>query len=348
MSKLKKCAMFTDIHFGRKCNSEDHNKDCYNFVQWFCEQVKNDDKIDHVFFLGDWHEHRSAINGQTLDYSYKAAKLLDSLNIPIFFLVGNHDCFYRSNRDIYTTSHFEALNNIITIDKPTEIDEIYGGVLACPYLFPDEYPSILKYKKQNVLMMHAEFQGFVVTGETITMKHGPDHNLFKDKKRIFSGHFHKRQQKNNTMYIGNAFPMDYSDVNDDERGITYYDYVNDTVYHKSWINAPKYIKCKLSDIIDENNDVLKQNARVKCIVDVDITYSESIELKNILTKEFNLKELFFEEETTESQNSLEETIIDENSLNTQSTAELVKSLLHQINNSNIDNELLIKIYEGKI
>lgn len=340
--------MITDIHFGRKSNSEEHNKDCFNFIEWFCQQIKADKTIDHIFFLGDWHEQRSAINGQTLDYSYRAAKLLDSLNLPIFFIIGNHDCYYRNSLDVYTTSHFDSLDNIILIDKPTEIDEIYGGVLACPYLFPDEYPSILRYTKQNIMMMHAEFAGFVITGETITMKHGPDHNMFKDKKRIFSGHFHKRQHKDNMMYIGNTFPMDYSDANDDNRGMSIYDYIKDDVQHKSWPNAPTYIKCRLSDIMDENNNVLKQGARVKCIVDIDITYSESIELKNILSSEFNLKELFFEEESQEMKDSLEETIIDENSLDTDSTSELVKSMLTQINNNNIDNDLLVKIYEGKV
>lgn len=348
MSKLKKCAMITDIHFGRRSNSEEHNRDCYNFIEWFCEQVKSDKTIDHVFFLGDWHEHRSSINGQTLDYSYRAAKLLNNLGIPVFITVGNHDAYHRHTLSIYTTSHFEALDNVILIDKPMEIDEIYGGVLACPYLFADEYPSILRYTKQNVLMMHAEFAGFVVTGETNVMKHGPDHNMFKDKKRIFSGHFHKRQQKGNTMYIGNTFPMDYSDANDTDRGITFYDYVKDAVHHKAWPDAPVYIKCKLSDIMDENNNVLKQGARVRCVVDIDITYSESIELKNLLISEFNLKELFFEEEVEELREALEETIIDEDSLNMESTSELVKSMLEQITNINIDNDLLIKIYEGKI
>jgi DNA repair exonuclease SbcCD nuclease subunit len=347
MSKLKKCAMMTDVHFGRRSNSEEHNKDCYNFVEWFCDQVKLDKTIDHVFFLGDWHEHRSAINGQTLDYSYRAAKLLNSLDMPIFFITGNHDHFFRNSRDIFTTSHFDALTNIIIINSPTEIDEIHGGVLACPYLFHDEYPSILKYTKQNVMMLHAEFAGFVVTGETNVMKHGPDHNMFKNKKRIFSGHFHKRQQNGNVMYIGNTFPMDYSDANDNDRGATFYDYVQDQITHKAWPNAPIYIKCKLSDVMDENSDVLKKGARVKCTVDVDVTYSESIELKNILTTEFNLKELFFEEQTEEMKESLEDTIINAFHLNTESTSELVKSMLTQINNNNIDNDLLVKIYEGK-
>ena len=39
MSNLfKKAAVFTDIHFGLKSNSIQHNQDCSNFVDWFIEK----------------------------------------------------------------------------------------------------------------------------------------------------------------------------------------------------------------------------------------------------------------------------------------------------------------------
>ena len=63
-TKLKKASMMTDIHFGRKSNSEQHNQDCLDYIDWFCAKVKKDKKIDHVMFLGDWHENRSALKVQ--------------------------------------------------------------------------------------------------------------------------------------------------------------------------------------------------------------------------------------------------------------------------------------------
>ena len=84
-----------------------------------------------------------------------------------------------------------------------------------------------------------------------------------------------------------------------------------------------------------------------CIVDVDITYSESIEIKTVLTSEFNLKEFFFFEESAEIKNVLENTEVDESSLNTETTIQLVKSLILQIETNNIDKELLVEIFEGK-
>ena len=52
----------------------------------------------------------------------------------------------------------------------------------------------------------------------------PDHGqLNKDhfaaKRTVFSGHFHKRQNRGKIWYIGNAFPHNFADNWDDERGM---------------------------------------------------------------------------------------------------------------------------------
>jgi len=349
---LKKAALITDIHFGRKNNSEEHNNDCLNFIKWFCGQVKSDPTIDHVYFLGDWHEHRSAINGLTLKYSNEGAKLLNSLNIPVYFHVGNHDCYRRSDRSVFTTEIFEHLSNFILIDEIKKCDDIYGSVLMIPYLFHEEYPKLLEYQDVPVAIGHLELNGFILTGDHTVMKHGPNHkDFFKKQKRVFSGHFHKRQTKDNVTYIGNTFPMDFSDANDAERGMAIYDFINDNIEYKFWPDSPLYIRCNLSDILDEDNEVLKNNARVKCIVDVDISYNESIELRESLTKQFNLKELFLIEDDSDLKNSLENTHVDENiqsENDQQTTNELIENLLSKIENNNIDNDMLIKIYKGKV
>ena len=43
MSNLfKKAAVFTDIHFGLKSNSLQHNSDCERFVDWFIQEAKKE------------------------------------------------------------------------------------------------------------------------------------------------------------------------------------------------------------------------------------------------------------------------------------------------------------------
>ena len=137
--KLYKSAVMTDIHFGKKSNSPQHNKDCLDYIDWFCDQVKKDKAIDHVLFLGDWHENRSSLNVSTLNESYRGISKLNELGIPIFFCVGNHDLLYRHTREVYSVVHFQGCDNVVLIDSPTVVEEIGDGVLLCPFLFPDEY-----------------------------------------------------------------------------------------------------------------------------------------------------------------------------------------------------------------
>ena len=63
---FNKAAFLTDIHFGLKSNSQQHNQDCLDFVTWFVEQAKANN-CDTGFFLGDWHHNRSSLNITTLN-----------------------------------------------------------------------------------------------------------------------------------------------------------------------------------------------------------------------------------------------------------------------------------------
>lgn len=344
--KFKKAAMFTDIHFGRKNNSELHNKDCLRFIEWFCENVKADPTIDCVVFLGDWHEHRSAINGMTLRYSYRGAKLLNELGIPVFVVIGNHDLYNRNNRDVYTTNPFDSLSNFTLVnEKPLVLEK--NDTVIFPYLFEAEYHSVMPElaSKHSVIMGHFEFKGFVVTGESRVMDHGPEHTAFAKAKRIFSGHFHKRQIKDNVVYIGNAFPGDFGDANDFERGMAVYEFGTDNLTFTDWEDCPKYISAPLSEILDAPKKVLRLDARVKCQADIDLTFEESTEIKEKLTKKYKLRE-FTILETNDHNELLTETEFDLEGYEMESTSNIVKEMLRQVKGDKISADKLVKIYEG--
>lgn len=340
---LYKGAYFTDIHIGAKSNSQQHNEDCVKYIDWFCDNVKNDPEIDYICFLGDWHEVRSAINVSTLKYSYEIAKKVNKLGLPVFFIIGNHDLYHRNNRDIYSVLPFKEFQNFIIIDKPTVYDNIGDGVLFCPFLFHEEYEHLIKYKDIPFWAGHFEFKGFVVTGYNITMKHGPEHTNFKNQKHIISGHFHKRQSKNNVTYIGNTFPTNFSDAGDTERGMMVFDHKENKMKFIDWKECPKYIKGKLSDIINEDV-ILYEESRVKCIVDVPITYEESIELKKTFTEKYNLRE-FNLEESIEIEEALTENEEEIENVDLKDVDEMVVEMLYNIESEHIDNKLLAKIYK---
>ena len=342
---MKKGAVFTDIHWGKKANSVTHNQDCTNYVDWFCKKVRSDPSINYIAFLGDWNENRSALNIATLKASYYGAKKLNELGLPIYFVVGNHDLYYRNSREIHSVVPFNEFSNFVVIDELTRV----GDVLFCPYLFHDEYPMLKKHLDVPIWMGHFEFRGFVVTGYSITMPTGPDANDYVGPKYIISGHFHKRQAHNQVVYIGNTFPMDFGDAGDGERGMMIYDHVNDEMIFENWDDCPRYIKTTLSEILETSTNkekILVPNARVKCIVDIPITFEESTYLHQKFLDNYNLRE-FSMEEAPEIRTALTETEteIDWDITELTNVNDLVLRMLNDIESEHIDNELLIKLYQ---
>lgn len=341
MKKLKKAGLFTDIHYGRKNNSREHNNDCVNFVDWFITKC-SEYEVDHINFLGDWFEERQAIDSLTGNTAFKCAKKLNDLNIPIYFIVGNHDLYHRDSREIFATYAYSELDNFVIIDEPTVIHDTLKPTLFCPFLFENEYPKILpSYFDIPVWMGHFEFKGFVLTGDVITKRDGPDPDNYSAPEIIMSGHFHKRQSSKNVNYIGNTFPMDFGDVNDFNRGMAVFDYESGELQYTNWDECPTYLKMTLSELND-NPKLLKKNARVKCDADLDITFEQHSQLKNALIEKYNLREFNLNE-------IMDIRIIDaddnEEEIAASTTNELVRNLLKRVEGESIDSEILIEIYD---
>ncbi len=352
MTKMKKGAFCTDIHFGKKSNSRKHNEDCIRYLEWFEKQVADAGDIDYIAFLGDWNENRSAINIETLNFSYEGARILNRIGLPVYFIIGNHDLFNRNNRDVHSVIPYQELENFNIIDQPTVVEEIGDGMLFCPYMFAQEYPSLQAYKDVPIWAGHFEFKGFVITGHGLVMNSGPDCTDYKGPKHIFSGHFHKRQANEQVIYIGNCFPMDFSDAGDNARGMTIYDHAEDEVTFVDWPQCPRYIKTTLTALMD-GDEVLETNARVKCIVDVPISFQESQELRNYFSEKFELREFSMEEsrELSAAVSGTESSISWTEETQLKSVDELVVDMLGELTGDVVDKELinkdlLIEIYQG--
>lgn len=343
--KFKKLAIFTDIHFGRRSNSRIHNQDCLDFVLWFCDVVSKDLSYTHVCFLGDWFENRSTVNIETLEMSYKSLKALNSLGIPVYFVVGNHDLYQRTTRDLYSTRMFGELSNFKVVDRVI----IEDGLLFSPYLFEDEYKELTKHLNLWAWLGHFEFRNFVVTGLNTVLGHGPDHTQFSGPKKILSGHFHKRQQQDNVVYVGNTFPMDFGDVDDQERGMCTYDVLADKLSFEAWPEAPSFMKVNLSDVINGNFSP-EPRARVKCLADVKLSFLEAQELREGMVETFQLRDFSLTDDRTAIQEVLEgdNLAMDDSVLQSVSIDELVIKQLKMIEqdaNAKVEADMLVALYQ---
>lgn len=342
-SKITKLAFFTDIHFGARNNSDQHNLDNLAFIDWFIEKVKQE-KPSHIAFLGDFFENRNAINVRTMNYGMTACRRLNELNIPIIFIIGNHDLYHRGNRDIFSTDMFKDLNNFLLVDQPVELNKEF---FVAPFLFKDEYPTLsADINSHKYVLGHFEFRDFVVTGADRKMDHGPDANLFTGPKYIFSGHFHKRQANKNIIYIGNTFPTNFGDAGDKERGCAFLNTENDDVYFYDWEDAPLFFKTRLSRVLEGEMD-FPPKSRVRCLLDVDIGYSDVQALREEMIETLQLREFSVEEDILTRKSSLSEGLELENEVDLSSLDNTVRQLITEgvKVSATIDPQTLIQLYE---
>lgn len=349
---MKRGLIFTDIHFGKKSNSLQHLQDCLNYIDWICDYVKSHNDIEYIAFLGDWFENRININIFTLDYSYQGAEKINALGIPVFFCVGNHDLAERNSRQIYSTNSMNALNNFIVIDEPMVNKNILGGVMFCPFLMKDEYNSLNDIGNDcEVWMGHFEFKGFILTGGSVRMEHGPDASVFVKPKSILCGHFHKRQNQKNVHYIGNTFPMDFGDNGDNNRGFAIYDHTNHSINYVNWPNCPSYLNTLTSHIIG-NTVTIPQNCYLYVDVDTSLKYDEIRALRDkVINDNPSLRSIEFNENSTKIKeiqqiNDVGEELLeqDEHVSTNSSLNDIILRLLETTNIPNYENDVLTTIY----
>ncbi len=337
MSNLfKKAAIFTDIHFGLKSNSTLHNEDCLAFVKWATIKAK-EEGCETCLFLGDWHNNRASINILTLGYSLQALEHLNANFERVYFIPGNHDLYYRDKRDVQSVEWAKHLPNIqICNDWFSD-----GNVTIAPWLVGDDHKRITKLKGKY-MFGHFELPGYLMNAMVAMPEHGElrgDH--FQGFEHVFSGHFHKRQTQRNITYIGNAFPHNYADAGDDDRGLTILEWDKPAEFH-AWPDQPKYRVFQLSDVINHTESMLKPGMHVRVNLDIDISYEEATFIKETFVDTYKLRELtLIPAKVTE----LTEYEIQGN-IQFESVDQIVAGQLNSIESDKFNKALLLDIYRN--
>jgi len=337
MSNLfKKVAVFTDIHVGLKGNSLVHNQDCESFIDWFIETAQKNN-CETGIFMGDFHHHRNTLNIVTMDFSIRILEKLGKAFDNFYFFPGNHDLFYKDKRDIHSVEFAKYIPGITVIPNPTTIK----NVTLCPWLVKDEWKHLCK-KGGKYVFGHFELPNFLMNAQ-IRM---PNHNEiqvenFSNYDLGFSGHFHKRQNHKNMHYIGNAFPHNYSDAWDDERGMMMLEWDGEIEY-KTWPDQPTFRTLNLSTLIDQAETILKPKQHLKVTMDIDISFEEASFIKENFMNTYNLRELSL----IASRKDLDSYTENNDQSVIQSVDEIVSSEIINIDSEKYDNNTLLSIYNS--
>lgn len=332
---FKKAAVFTDIHLGNKGNSRVHNQDCEDFVDWYIATAQANN-CETGIFCGDWHHNRNSLNLTTMDTTIRCLEKLGAAFEKFYMFAGNHDLYYKDKRDVKSTEFAKHIPGITVVDEIKVIED----VALVPWLVGDEWRRIEKLQAKY-LFGHFELPSFYMNA----MVQMPDHGElkaehFKNQEYVFSGHFHKRQIQGKIHYIGNAFPHNYADAWDDDRGMMILDRENDAEpKYINWTDCPKYRTVKLSQLIDEQNTLIKSKMYLRVNLDIDVSYEEATYVKETFIEQYGCREI-----TLIPQKQLEEINTNLDIAQFESVDQIVSNEIQAIDTDSFDKKLLLDIY----
>jgi DNA repair exonuclease SbcCD nuclease subunit len=329
-------ACFTDLHVGLKGNSSTHLRDCEEFVDWYIDNAKKQG-CDTGIFLGDWSHNRNSLNLITLDTSIRCLEKLGAAFEQFFWFPGNHDLFYKDKRDIHSSAFGKHIPGVTVVEGVTTI----GDVTLVPWLVGDEWKTISQVKSRY-MFGHFELPLFYMNA----MVQMPDHgelqaSHFTHQDYVFSGHFHKRQSRGKIHYIGNAFPHNFADSWDDERGMMTMDWGGEPQYI-NWDNCPKYRHVKLSDLIDKKDTIMQSKMHLKVNLDIDISFEEANFIKETFTNDYDIREISLIQDKV----NLEGTYEDNPDAKFESVDQIVSEQLINIESEQFDKKVLLDIYNN--
>lgn len=333
-----KVVLFGDIHFGEHSNSDEHNKNCLDFLEYmndWCDNHINEDFI--TIFLGDWYHSRNSINVKTLNYGKEGLIKLSNIGSEQYMLVGNHDLYFLDRRDNHSIIIPDEASGIEVIDRPILVKD---NILLCPWLLKDEsLKELINEYSPKYVFGHFELPSFPLN-QMVKYPGEFDPYDYQGPLRICSGHFHTASEKGNITYIGNCFSHNFSDNNDwHNKGFCVLDTTTNELERVEWEDAPKYCYTSISKL---DNIPYPSNIHMKIINDTDLPQDDVNKLIDVLLQNENVIECHVIPKDMEI--IMDSQVVEAQSIGNVNVA--IPQLLQKAEIKNIDNQRLIKIYQN--
>lgn len=217
-----KIAVITDLHFGARDGNraiEAHQRDFYENV-FFPYIIEN--KIRHVWCMGDTFDRRKYVNFQQLSAAHEFFfDRLNDLNIQSIFIIGNHDVYLKNTNEINSPRLLlQGLHDTSLVEN--ECREIKLDNFHCilvPWINKSNHEKIMEQirdTKAQYCLGHFEFSGFEFHHGQLCLT-GADTKPYSKFDHVFSGHFHKPDTKGNVTYLGNQYQLNWAEYADTKR-----------------------------------------------------------------------------------------------------------------------------------
>lgn len=302
---------------------------CINFIDYIIDYCKKND-ITHIIIAGDVFEKSSKIKNESfMPLFFKFMEMKDD-GFKIYFLLGNHDIFNVDNDSLVET--FAPFGKVIKDFEEVDIDgRIYSFL---PYTKKE---SDIPINGGDVLITHLPIADFTFDNKYhVNEKAGFPMDTFKNWGVVFTGHFHRPQNKENIVYMGSPYQMNFGEIGQ-KKGFVVFDNDSGDWSREYYTEAPIYLKIKAKDF----NDVDVSNAFVQ--IEIEEKLDNYVQLKHLLYEKGALDiSPYFKEAS-------EDILVKEDgsdmNFNTGIVDMMKEYIMNSISIEGIKNEKLIELFE---
>ena len=227
-----------DPHFGKRHFSLSLFN---NQLKFWEEIVKKANELNApIISTGDLLDNRINIDINFFNNLIeKFINLLKKYNVTFYNILGNHDIYYKNTREINLVKHLENFyDKFHCIEEVTNI----SNITLVPWVINKEKDLPKEYK--DIVIGHFEFKDIdkYVQGNL-------DLKTFSKAKLVLSGHYHNYSKKDNVIYVGTPYQLDWGDYKH-KKG---YYILNEKTFELEFIEnnvSKKFIKLKYDDSFD--------------------------------------------------------------------------------------------------
>lgn len=250
--KSPRAWIISDIHFGARNNNVQWLEIVKSyFYDFFIPQVKPNKKDGDILIMnGDLFDNRQSLNILVLnEVIFLFEKLSELFPNGIIVNTGNHDIYRKTSNEISSLIILKYLPNVHVIKQPTEIEVGNNKVMVMAWQYDSNAEkSIVEKTKADYIFVHQDIKGLYYDKKRI-IDDGVSITQYAKFKRVYAGHIHYAQSKDNITLTGNPYQLTRSDRGN-QKGIYIIDFdKNEETFIENTF-SPKFVILYLDKIIE--------------------------------------------------------------------------------------------------
>lgn len=207
-----------DLHIGARSGNEHFHEYFNKFFDDFFEFCDKNG-VEEFIQTGDMFDVRKFVNTWCLDFfkEHFVKRVVDR-GMTCYVIVGNHDIHFRETLKVNTPSLVlsEWKDNFVVIENPMNLKIGGHSFLMVPWMAKsnrEECEEAIKMSSSDYMCGHFEFNDFPMhVGSNAKSHHS--HKGYGQFKKIFSGHYHTKSEKDNVIYTGTPYELTWIDCGD--------------------------------------------------------------------------------------------------------------------------------------